>query len=159
MFALSAERRFRSLLLLFAVVVLFVVFFICSFNCILLRLAVDVFLLLFAKIDKFYTRLVTLTSSVFVFSPICGSECVLLLLLLLLVCLCGYRICFGCCLRGVLKGRGCFDEEFLSALFSLTRKRGRSLSELKRLVWDFQRRNKVVVFERGARWGRSLLAR
>lgn len=93
------------------------------------------------------------------FFPICGSECVLLLLLLLLVCLCCYRICFGCCLRGVLKGRGCFDEEFLSALFSLTRKRGRSLSELKRLVWGFQRRNKVAVFERGARWGRSLLAR
>lgn len=57
-------------------------------------------------------------------------------------------------------GRGCFDEEFLSALFSLAREKGEELVGAEEIIGlVFQRRNKVVVFERGARWGRSLLAR
>lgn len=56
-------------------------------------------------------------------------------------------------------GGGCFDEEFLSALFSLARRKGEELVRAEEIGLVFQRRNKVVVFERGARWGRSLLAR
>lgn len=84
-------------------------YFICSFNCILLRLSVDVFLLLFAKIDKFYTRLVTLTSSVFVslfFCSICGSECVLLVFLLAV-----FEFDFWLLFAWSLKRRGCHGEE------------------------------------------------
>lgn len=76
-------------------------YFICSFNCILLRLSVDVFLLLFAKIDKFYTLLVTLTSSVFVlvlfFLSVGLSVFVVVVGLFMLLS----NLSFGCCLRGV----------------------------------------------------------
>lgn len=95
----------------------------------------------------------------FFVSIFCGSECVLLFAVGLFLLLSNL---FGCCLRGVLLkgGRGCFDEEFLSALFSLAREKGEELVGAEDIIGlVFQRRNKVAVFERGARWGRSLLAR
>lgn len=86
------------------------------------------------------------------------------------VCCCLLLVCFCCFTEFAFwllfawssseGGRGCFDEEFLSALFSLAREKGEELVRAEEIVGlVFQRRNKVVVFERGARWGRSLLAR
>lgn len=120
-------------------------------------------LLLFAKIDKFYTRLVTLTSSVFVL--VCSS----FLSVGLSVCCCCWFVLavFEFCVLAVvcveLRKRG---EVVMvkSALFSLTLKgEGRNLSELKRLACDWfrfpEKEQGCCIRERGARWGRSLLVR
>lgn len=93
----------------------------------------------------------------FSFFSTCGSEfCVLL------VCLCCFTefILAVVCAWSLKGRRGCLGEEYI--VFSHA-KRGEELIAAEeidlRLVWFFQRRDKVVVFERGARWGRSLLAR
>lgn len=117
-------------------------YFICSFNCILLRLSVDVFLLLFAKIDKFYTRLVTLTSSVFVslfFCSICGSECVV-----------GFS---SSCIRIWFLAVVCveFEEERLSwwsAHCFLSREKGRSLAEESLRLVSFSREGTRLLYSR-----------
>lgn len=124
------ERRFRSLLLLF--VVCFVLYFICSFNCILLRLSVDVFYYL-----RKLTSLHTVGYSHFV--------CVFVLLSAVCeFCLFSFWLLFAVwllCVKGT---------EFVKNVHCFLTRKGEH-SELKKFANCFflfliQRRNKVQLY-------------